>query len=130
MGRRVERTPETLQFVVDDYRSGKVGFYQHDINHLIDHHKDMEHYINAIVETIQDPDLVCYDLSEHASPNSQHYYKQTPIISNPKLCVKATVAYDDGTWSDGHFVTGHRVSIREKESERDENIIFKADREK
>lgn len=130
MGRRVERTKATLIKEVKDYRCGSVGIYQHDYEHLLDHHPEMLPHFASIIESIQNPDKVCYDLSEFAAPESQNFYKQSETISNPNLCIKTTVAYDDKTWTTGHFVTAHKVDVRVKERETDANTIYDADKKK
>ncbi|MBQ9009562.1 MAG: hypothetical protein IJ088_09560 [Clostridia bacterium] len=82
MAREVLRTQETLQFTAKDYRSGSVGFYQHDLDHLKEHHPDMVSHMDAVIDTIEDPDIVSYDLTEFATPYSQHFYKQTTLLLN------------------------------------------------
>lgn len=130
MGKEVERSSKTLVNTVKDYRSGTVGFYQHDLEHLTEHHQDMVSHMDAIVDTIQDPDAVYYDMSECADPNGQEFYKNTKLLKNPNLRVKVVVAYDDATWTDGHFVTAHKVRMEKRKGESDAFKIYEADRQK
>lgn len=125
-----ERTAETLKYTKSDYRSGVIGFYQRDLDHLAEHHPDMTAHMDAIYDTLKDPDIVSYDLSDHASTNGQHFFKRSASLPNPNHAVKVVVAYEDSTWARGHFVTAHKISVKQLERVPDANKIYKADRTK
>ena len=130
MAYEVERSERTLQSSIKDFRSGTIGFYDHDVEHLAEHHPDMVKHMDAIVDTLQDPDAVYHDVTMDASENGQSFYKHTSLLGNDKFRVKVVVAYDDATWTDGHFVTAHKVGMQKRKGEDDALKIYEADRKK
>lgn len=130
MAYEVERSERTLQNSIKDFRSGTIGFYDHDVAHLAEHHSDMVNHMDAIVDTLQDPDAVYYDVSPEASPNGQVFFKNSDLLRNEKFRVKVVVAYEDATWTDGHFVTAHKVGLQKRKGEDDGLKIYEANRKK
>ena len=112
-------------WTVSDFRSGSVSLTKDQLEgHIAIEHPEMVSKMEAIKDTVQDPDDVYYDISEQAEPHALAYYKETPLLGTTDFRVKVAVAYTDGTYTEGFVKTSHKVDKRKRKAESDDLRLY------
>ena len=116
---------DEIEWSVKDYRSGTVSLSKKQLkDHIQIEHPEMIPKMDAVKATIQDPDDVYQDISEHAETNSQVFYKQTELLGTDKFRVKVAIAYSDATLTEGFVKTTHKVDLKRRKAESDDLRIY------